>query len=365
MKFETRLVALVTGLMALTSHALAAQAAPTWHLQLDHAIRPTEGTEGVLGDVSSMTVTRGGVVYVAERKVPRVTRYDATGKFAGVVMRDGEGPSETRGASLGLYGDTVIVYDQALTRLTRIAPSGKVLNQQHVDAHSFGSPVSITRDGAVILSFGWTRDGFNRSALRLSPSGRIDTLGWNERKGDHQWIDWMYPGGVIKGGAFVAAPAAAFDPLGRVVIGGSSTSRWYVLSGKDTVQRVVVADHPVMIPKQVRDSAWDAFIVKVQPIPGAAGALKKELLPTILPAWVTLDINPRGEWWIGRPGMDGKLASWDIVENGKLVGHVAIPDRVTQAPGVYGRAHGSDLIALLHENENAVPWIGVYRIVRK
>jgi hypothetical protein len=136
------------------------------------------------------------------------------------------------------------------------------------------------------------------------------------------------------------------------------------MSGRDTVQQVSLPDHLITVPTNVRDSAWKAFLAKLAPYPGVAAQLHKDLLPTTLPAWISLDITPRGEWWIGRPGMDGKLASWDIVENGKLVGHVPAPQRILQGPGTYGTAFGTDLVALVQEDENDVPWIGVYRIVR-
>ncbi len=351
-------------LILATPCAVLAQTPPTWHLQLDHAIHPAEGTEGVLGNVSYIVVTRSGVVYVAERKSPRVTRYDAAGKFAGVVMRDGEGPREAREPEIALQGDTLVVFDPRLSRVSRVSPAGTLLNQHPVDVFATGFPVWTTRDGSIWIDALLHTPATNQAALRVTTNGHVDTVAWNEDFSAHQWVSWTFSGGVIKGGPYSAAPYAAIDPSGRVVFGGSRASRWYVLSGKDTVQRVVLADHPVTIPRAQRDSAWNAFGVRLASIPGAAAELKKDQLPTVLPAWLTLDINPRGEWWIGRPGLDGKLEYWDVVENGKLVGQASAPPRIVQGPGVYGRAFGADLIALLHEDENAVPWIGVYRIVR-
>ncbi len=352
-------------LIVCAAQTLTSQATPSWHLQLDHAIRPIEGTEGVIGDVSSLAVTRSGVVYVAEYKTPRVTRYDAGGKFVTAVMRSGEGPKETREPMITLQGDTLVVFDGMLHRLSRISPTNVVMNSRALNVEAGSTPVATTHDGSILIEAGFDLPGTNRSAARVSPSGRVDTLAWNERFSDQQFVNWMYPGGGILGGPFTAAPSAAFDPTGRIVVGGSRASRWVVLSGKDTVQRVVLPDHPVTIPRAVRDSAWDAFLARFVSNPAIGKALNKNQLPTILPAWVTLDINPRDEWWIGRPGMDGALASWDIIDKGRLVGHVAVPERIVRSVGVYGKTITSDLIALLHEDENAVPWIGVYRIIRK
>jgi hypothetical protein len=356
----------VAGLLASGSviGTVAAQAAPTWHLQLDHAIRPAEGTVGEIGDPSYLAVTSHGDVYVAERKAPRVTHYDARGNFVGVVMREGEGPKETRAPELALQGDTLVVFDPTLGRLTRIAPRGTLVNQRTVSVDASGFPVWTSRDGSIWIDALFRAVSTNQAALRVTSSGRIDTVAWNEPLGSHQFVNWMTPTMVIKGGPFSAAPFAAIDPAGHVVFGGSRTSRWYVVSGRDTIQQVVLPEHLVTIPRAVRDSAWDAFIARLAKYPGVGASLHKDQLPTTLPAWLSLDITPRGEWWIGRPGMDGKLASWDIVANGKLVGHVAAPPRILQGPGTYDKAFGADLVALVQEDENDVPWIGVYRIVR-
>jgi hypothetical protein len=354
-------------LLAATPFVARAQATPTWRLQLDHAIRPAEGSVGSIGDVAYLAVTRGGEVYVAERKIPRVTRYDAAGTFAGIVMRDGAGPGETRDPAIALYGDTLLIYDQSLTRVTRLSPSGKVISEVHMDAHSSGGQVSANRDGSFIVNFGWTRDGYNHNRLRVSPAGHVDTMMWNAAIGDNQFAIWSAPNvGILKGGAFSAAFDGAIDPAGHVVVGGTRQSRWFVLSGKDTIERVILADRPVTIPRARRDSAWDAMVARFKSTPMAA-VLTKETFPTTLPAWVSLDINPRGEWWIGRPGMDGKLASWDIIDHGKIVGHAVLPTPIagTFAAHLEGStAFGNDFLAILHEDDNGLPWIGVYRIVR-
>jgi hypothetical protein len=91
----------------------------------------------------------------------------------------------------------------------------------------------------------------------------------------------------------------------------------------------------------------------------------EDRIPAMLPPWVTFDIDRRGEWWIGRSGADGGLASWDIVSNGRQVGHVPIPARVVDVLGTGSMlTFGKDVVAMLHEDEDGVPWIGVYRIVR-
>jgi hypothetical protein len=275
-----------------------------------------------------------------------------------VFVRQGSGPGEATNPEIVLQGDTLVVFDPGLLRLTRLSPSGKVLSERPLDVSAEGFPLWSTRDGSILVETADSAHGMNQSALRVRPSGKIDTVAWNERFADQQFVQWRGANGVAKGGPFSAAPQSAIDPDGHAVVGGSSASRWAVISERDTLQRVTLPDRPARISVAVRDSAWKVWTAKLESY-HMADALHKELLPTTFPAWLTLDINPQGEWWVGRPGADGSLAAWDIVVNGKLVAHAAVPARVA---GVH--AFGNRFVALLHEDENDIPWIGVYRVVR-
>ncbi|MGH7584245.1 MAG: hypothetical protein ACREL5_13575, partial [Gemmatimonadales bacterium] len=124
----SRHLPLLVAWSVLAAQPAPAQTLPTWHVKLDHAIRPAEGSDGVLGNVSYLAVTSTGVVYVAERGAPRVTRYDAHGIFAGVVMSEGAGPREVREPEIAAQGDTLLVFDPQLARLTRLAPGGRMLD---------------------------------------------------------------------------------------------------------------------------------------------------------------------------------------------------------------------------------------------
>jgi hypothetical protein len=364
-QFTSFHVALSVVALPLTATTqLLAQTAATWHLQLDHAIRPAEGTPGMIGNVMGLALARDGSVYVTERDPGRVTRYDASGKFVDVFMRAGSGPGEVRLASIALQGDTLVAYDGMQHRLTRLSPAKRVLSERTLDINAVGFGVWTTRTGTILVEEPDSAHGLNHHAVRLALGKPVDTLAWSERFSDHQFVQYKNERGVIKGGPFSAAPSAVVDPDGHVVVGGSAHSAWFVVNERDTLQRVVLPDHAVPIPASVRDSAWQAFVARFANGP-MASALNKDLLPKTLPAWVSLDIAPTGEWWIGRPGMDGKLASWDVIDHGKVIGHVALPARLVSGPGIHPIALSVDRIALLHQDENDVPWIGVYRVVRR
>ena len=348
----------------LASNA-GAQAVPGWRLQLDHAIRPAEGSVGMIGDVTRIAVTRKGEVYVAEGRPARVTLYDAKGNFIRVVIREGSGPREAQYPEIALQGDTLLVYDPRTIRLTRISPDNRLLSERSLDVNAIGFAIWTTTAGHILLEDPGSGPGYNGGALRLAPNGLVDTIRWFRSNEDDRFMQWRSPGWVIKGAPFSPYGVAAFDPAGRLVIGGTRRSRWFVLVGRDTVQTVTLPDHDVTIPSPIRDSVWKAWRARLPTtLPNLDKVVREELIPTTLPPWVTFDINPSGEWWIGRPATNGALGSWDVVDKGKRVGHLAVPDRVLDIRGGSGRAFGRDYLALVQEDDNNVPWIGVYRIVR-
>ena len=357
---------MLAGVITTTS---AAQAPPQWRLQLMHSIRPAEGTPGMLGNVQGIGVREDGSAYVAEQNPPRVTLYDRSGAFARVVMKNGDGPAETRYPEITMQAETLVVYDSRQGRLSRIAPNGRLLGERRLDVNP-GTHISASDDGRILLLAGRNSNGWDNNAVRIGPNSTIDTLHWMHPKSEDLAFIWEGPGWVLVGNTpFSPHGVAIFDPSGRVVIGGTRRSRWVVQAGRDTVQTVTLPDHPLPIARNVRDSAWATWYGRVAAnkakLPNLDAVVREDRIPTTLPPWVTLHIDRLGEWWIGRPGPDGGLASWDIVSNGRVVGHVPVPARVVDVPGSGSMlSFGKDVVAMLHEDEDGVPWIGVYRIVR-
>jgi hypothetical protein len=356
----------------LLSNALTsarAQSPPPWRLDLVHAIRPSDQSTGSLGNVIGIAVLPDGSVYVAESDPAHITLYGSDGNFMRTMMGNGEGPGETRFPEISVRGDTLIAYDPHLGRLTRMAPDGRLLDERRIDIGAEGR-IWTTNDGRILLDLVNARGPWDGNALRLAPNGHVDTVRWQHPPAEDLVIQWNGPGWDLRGRSpFSPRGIATFDPAGRLVIGGSKRSRWVVVSGVDTVQTVTVPDREIPIAKQVRDSVWTAWYAQLIPkkdkLPHLDEVVREDRIPTALPPWVTFDVDRNGMWWIGRPGADGVLASWDVISNGSLVGHAVVPTRI-----VDGRLlspimnFGKSYVALLHEDRNGAPWIGVYRVVR-
>ena len=306
-----------------------------------------------------------GSLYVAEETPARVSLFGKTGSLVRVMMRQGGGPGEGRSPAITAQGDTLVVYDASLGRVTRMAPSGRVLEERTV----MGSPIGkvwAANDGQVMVSLSQSLASEKGRALRVRKDGRIDTVRWTHPKSEDLWIAWNVPKMDIVGLIpFSPWGVATFDPGGRVVIGGSRQSRWVVVSGRDTVQTVSLPDTRIPIAKGVRDSVWAVYYARLsrRRIPRLDEFVREDRIPTMLPPWVTFDIDQNGWWWVGRPGPDGALAAWDVVRNGRVAGRVVLPARgVDVYPAGPLRSFGKDFVALLHEDRDGLPWIGVYRL---
>lgn len=353
-------------LMLLVGPTVAAQRASV-RLEPVREIRPEEGSLAALGNVSGMVVRNDGSVLVAEKSPARIIEFAADGSFRRIIAREGSGPGEVRMPQVALVGDTLVVFDPPAARVSWISPAGRILRSLQVPVTAQGGSVWTTQRGDVLLEAHFVLPDQSRNAYRIAASGRVDTVRWMPTTANDLAINWRGPGWVLRGQTPFAPPGVAtFDPMGRLIVGGSRESRWAIVVGTDTAGRVVLSlDRPVIRPT-IRDSVWDEWYRRLpKNLPGLDEVVKKSRLPTVLPPWVSLDVDAGGLWWIGRPGATGVLDRWDVVDAGKVIGTVRVPapliQRRNQGPVV---AFGSSMAAMLHEDSAGLPWIGVYRLRR-
>lgn len=349
-----------TGFSPLGSEA-SAQATPLWRLEPVRTIREPDGSAGMLGRVVGLALTPDGGLFVAEVRPARVSYYGANGRFERVIAAEGEGPGEVRDPRITARGDTVIIYDGGLNRITKLARNGTVLETWRlpgVPSGSLNRGPTVTDDGSIMVIVHYPMDGVSSSVLKLWRDGRMDTLSWYREPSQDRISSISGEGWTVKRVIPFSPPGVdLIDRRGRVVIGGTTRSAWFVLSGKDTVERIAFADRLIPIPAAVRESAFVAVKAKLQRVPRAANALTREMIPATIPPWLTLDIDDTGRWWVGRPDRQGSLASWDIVEGSRIVATIPAPSPISTQMSF---ARGT--VALLHEDDDGLPLIGVYRV---
>lgn len=350
----------------LPAQVVAAQRAGV-RLEPVAEIRPEEGTGGALGNVSGLVVRRDGSVLVAEQSPARIIEFAADGSFRRLVAREGSGPGEVRMPQIALASDTLVVFDPPAARVSWISPAGRVLRSVQVPVTAQGGAVWTTQRGEVLLEAHFVLPDRSRNAYRIAATGRIDTVRWFANPDDDLAIDWQGPGWRLRGRTpFAPSGVATFDPMGRLILGGSRRSRWVIVSGADTVGRVSLSSDTPAIRPAIRDSVWEEWYGRLpKNLPKLDDVVTKRRFPTRLPPWVSLDVDAGGLWWVGRPDGTGTLDRWDLVDHGRTLGTVRVPAPLIQrriaGPVV---AYGNPMVGMLHETPTGLPWIGVYRLRR-
>lgn len=125
------------------------------------------------GELWAVPLRSGGLAVL---DVTRVHVFSSTGARLRVVGRDGSGPNEFRGiyAGCGLAGDTLLVADGSLSRLSVISPGGGFARtMQSDDARAVGHHACLD-DGTVLVARTLERRGPRSvvEVVRLDARGR-------------------------------------------------------------------------------------------------------------------------------------------------------------------------------------------------
>jgi hypothetical protein len=138
-----------------TAQSVAAQSVAQWSLASQPSVvigEPTRSDE-LLSRVVGLALAPTGEVILWEPNSSGVRIFSRDGASSRVLARTGAGPGEVRDARwIGMAGDTIVVIDGTLRRITRITVAGRVLST--VDIRSATSalgarPVGRLQDGSL------------------------------------------------------------------------------------------------------------------------------------------------------------------------------------------------------------------------
>lgn len=163
-------------------HTISGQIWPAdVRLEEDLSIGALDGpAELMFGNISRLAEDPTGGIYVFDRQVPEIRRFDSAGTFLYTVGRSGDGPGEYDALSLGMVVDptgVLYVHDWGNQRLVRFSKDGQVLDPWRVE-----SSFLTTRRGTWLYSDGpgqvllTTEVGENPALLVLQDGATADTL---------------------------------------------------------------------------------------------------------------------------------------------------------------------------------------------
>jgi hypothetical protein len=319
-----------------------------------------------------------GRIIVANNATSELRIFDAKGAYLGAFGRKGQGPGEFAYTSWSeRFGDTVIVYDGGLRRISFILFAGppRLLSEIPVALENTNGESWICgrlSDGRWIVCGLAMPTPPGKGAYRIPGSVGVVNA---KAAGKVEWLA-EFP----DGDAFVYVPpnnpnavslvVMAFPSAAQVVAGGSvvwfgdgKTDSLAQLSLTSGARKKTVIGPGAPVTKAMVDRAHARDLELARRPRDTAAAMMRygtELLPRRLPSYESLLIGPRGELWVQR-GAPSRVAPADYViysATGVLTARLTVPAgfRVTDV--------GLDYLAGIHHDDDGVETVRVYSLRR-
>jgi hypothetical protein len=332
-----------------------------WKLTLERTLQPAEGSDGELAKPSTALVASGGQVVVNDWQTPRVGLYDRNGRFVRPLGRSGAGPGEYRRPQIALYLDTLVIYDDVLSRETIMTLDGKVVRSAPVPVKANACCEALAIDGHGRIGFSVFRGTGQWRWLSFDLNGQhVDSM---IRPRAAEPLEWKY---AISGGlATDRIPLGVTNQFlllrnGSLLYG--RTDRFEFIetrNGADTIRifgRRGVNPEPV--PQRVRDSVFHLATDQSADLRRIA-SLKD--IPTEFPMWETIHQDGANNIWVAAAGRGPGQTRLDVFSpDGRFLGSVAAPFSRTTQFTIIG-----DHLTVVDGDENDLPRIRIFRIDRR
>lgn len=182
-------------------------------LRIGTAMGSREESFGLIGGVLPLT---DGSIWIGDRHLGAIQRFDSTGRYLGQVGRSGQGPGEFRypQGMRQLSDGSVAVWDDGQVRISLFGSSGTFLRSFQPPSFMIGTPMEeleLDRETGQLMLLGGEispdpRGKHSLFWLRLSPDGVVlDTV----------FVEPREPEGLVDS----RATLTALSPLGYRVLG--------------------------------------------------------------------------------------------------------------------------------------------------
>jgi len=253
------------------------------------------------GSVLALAPAPDGSLYVADRQVPIIRRYDADGRYMGDIGRGGDGPGEYRTpAGLAVAGDgRLFVWDPPLGRLSMYDSAGDFLDSNTLAGGVGGQRVFVWgTEGQMLLR---KRDPESREPavrwVEVTEDGALNAL-HDVPPSDLQGPSYTVAG---RGGPYrplVTETLSTVGPDGSLYVARNDEYLIYrILPGGDTLR--IRRDKPRIRATSEELAEWEAFSEYfAERVP----AQRDEFfpIPTVKPFMRELVVDPEGRLWVSR-----------------------------------------------------------------
>ncbi|MEX2281480.1 MAG: 6-bladed beta-propeller [Gemmatimonadota bacterium] len=157
------------------------------------SIGELDGAEEYLfGQIADLTVARDGSIYLFDRQVPALRKYDVNGKFVKTFGRKGQGPGEyLSGGGLGVLPDgRVLLWDTGNWRINVYSPAGELLTHWATPSGMGGNVTVVTQQSLLVdtAGFVYLRQNIRPARVEGQPLGAGRQV-WIKRKADGTVVD--------------------------------------------------------------------------------------------------------------------------------------------------------------------------------
>jgi hypothetical protein len=301
-------------------------------------------------NIIALDVDSKGDIYVGDWNTPEVTVISRSGSLVRTIGRKGEGPGEFQNVkSLHvLAGDSLLVFDGSIHRVTVFAPHG----ERAVHIATLGSqlaifPASVAPVWNSPLIIADYKPAYTPDDSKSREKHRNEVLWMLDRSGRPvQDSILTFPASEALVYRSFGRLSVRQHPFGRSGIWKLSTRNrlYYSWTGSPTVEvrslegqvvrRITARYDPLPLRRSQIDSVGDGLHRRFRkPLEKTA--------PKTWPAVIDFVVDDREQVWIGLTALPGQFAEWAVFrETGEYVGSVRLPSNVTLKAVRKGMAYG-------------------------
>lgn len=298
-----------------------------------------------LYQVRGARLLAGGRVAIADGGSSQVRVYDGSGELVAFHGREGEGPGEFMHPVLvdALGGDTLVVYDNALRRVSLVHADSGFQRSYPVGAEGGGFPVAVglAPDGGIAFGGGMffsSDQGFPSGAVRpssryvlLHPDGSV-RADWGEVPAAEMFAR-------TDGGSFSATSL----PFGRSTAAAVAGDRFWLGTADgweidgytldaELARIVRVALPEVRVTAALRDADLEEHLEAAADEDEARrirASFADMPIPELVPPYQLFRVDAAGNLWVGEYLLPGAAArDYTVIDpEGHVVGRVTMPER--------------------------------------
>jgi len=342
-----------------------------------------QGPNYDFGEVRAAVRLASGQIAVADGKSSVIRFYDSTGTFLRQVGRKGQGPGEFQEIGLlwSTAGDSLLVYDLVLRRLSTFDPAGNFAHQVDLAKQGFLQPMGRLNDGMILaIGFAFKPETFAGGTASTRPPQPVLLISADstppDTLGPFPGIE-MYAVNVEFGGRTFPNPmtvqfghsTSVAGQGDRIYVGDNARYEIAVYSVHRRLIRLIRATAPeVPVTQPMRDAQearnLEQVAANAERIPAplrdqVEGWIKTARYADRLPPFQQIRLDPEGNLWVQHFGLPDEPQHHTVFDStGAVRARLVLPARMQLLE------LGSDYILGSGEDTDGLPYVRLYRTPR-